>query len=795
MKIEQAQRAVEIEGLEDTQEIAFNIESSPLAFKILSDKLYSDKILAVIRELGCNAFDAHREANNEQTPFVVHLPNHFEPFFSIRDYGTGLSDVGVKKLYTTYFGSTKRDTNKAVGMLGLGSKSPFSYVDQFNVTSYYNGTRSIYVAYYNAAGVPSLKAVSSEPTDEANGLEIEMAVNPDDFHQFADRARKVFHRFPVLPTLKGNKEADLTQVKHTLAGPHYKVRSYDERYQYGQHRGAYAIQGVVAYPIDSDRISLDMTDKERSLIDDLPVDVLFEIGELDITPSREELSYDKRTQENILTRVREVLLHIPTHAETVLAAAPTLWEAKKLWHRWREDNEGEARFMKQVLDETLKWNGVDINNNFLTLTMYDKAATKLNSTAAAAQQPNGTLVPLIPVAEYGDVAVMTSKELSSDKKPRATYNSEVKISASDKSVIVWVDDEKIGRSIARYIHHTYYDDDITVFAIRPKPGFEKEIKDQLGGFTDFVLASSLEEPDGTSTSNYAPQRRELRKLYQVTRFSNGYGDGFDKIETSKDVSTGGVYMVCYNGKPITPGQEWEEFQAPRCPEHGKSEVKELLHRAQKLGLIPDEVYAFNSTHKNILKKHKGWENIFDVIKKNMKARLADKAFMSKFEDVVVFSTLVGSEQMHEVIKKYNHLADIKGLVISKNSRLVKLLDRLEQIGKNTEDFMMLHAGQSFTAMGRSYSSYGSINIGEMIQAFESGAKVFGTKDVETSRAKAKGQKLIDELKTFYPLLATGLQRNFSFDKDSGKEAVALYINLCDKGAGLSKAYQQKHLKQ
>ena len=79
----------------------------------------------------------------QDTPFEVHLPTILEPYFSVRDYGTGLTDQEIESIYTTYFESTKTNSNEYIGALGLGSKSPFSYTDNFTVTSVKNGSKSI----------------------------------------------------------------------------------------------------------------------------------------------------------------------------------------------------------------------------------------------------------------------------------------------------------------------------------------------------------------------------------------------------------------------------------------------------------------------------------------------------------------------------------------------------------------------------------------------------------------------------------------------------------------------------
>ena len=113
----------------------FTIKASSKMFKILSSGLYSNKIKAVIREVSCNAVDANVDAGRADIPIVVHLPNENEPFFSIKDSGTGLTPEQMVDIYTSYGTSTKTDRNDQIGALGLGSKSPFSYVDQFTVTS------------------------------------------------------------------------------------------------------------------------------------------------------------------------------------------------------------------------------------------------------------------------------------------------------------------------------------------------------------------------------------------------------------------------------------------------------------------------------------------------------------------------------------------------------------------------------------------------------------------------------------------------------------------------------------
>ena len=105
------------------------------AFKILSSSLYSNRVRAIIRELCANAWDSHVEAGNTDN-FDVHLPTTMEPHFSIRDYGTGMSEETMNEVFNCLFSSTKTETNAQSGMLGLGSKSPFSYTSMMLLHTY-----------------------------------------------------------------------------------------------------------------------------------------------------------------------------------------------------------------------------------------------------------------------------------------------------------------------------------------------------------------------------------------------------------------------------------------------------------------------------------------------------------------------------------------------------------------------------------------------------------------------------------------------------------------------------------
>jgi hypothetical protein len=165
----------------DTQ---FRIATNSKLFSILSDSIYTRKIDAVIRELCCNAFDAHVEARQSRK-FQVTLPSEFNSEFRVRDFGLGLCEEDMQ-MYTTYGESTKSSSNAYIGAFGIGAKSPFAYTGIFNVTSYHDGQARAYSMFVED-GVPRMTKLGEGPSEEPPGLEVFFPVRPGDIDEFKDK--------------------------------------------------------------------------------------------------------------------------------------------------------------------------------------------------------------------------------------------------------------------------------------------------------------------------------------------------------------------------------------------------------------------------------------------------------------------------------------------------------------------------------------------------------------------------------------------------------------------------------
>lgn len=326
------------ELLTDTR--TFSIKSSASSFRILSSSLYSNPIAAIIRELSCNARDSHVEACNTE-PFKVHVPTMLDPTFYVQDFGTGLGHEQVMSLYTTFFESTKTSSNDYVGALGLGSKSPFSYTDNFTVVAIKDGVKNVYSAFINDAGIPSIVRAHSEHTTEHSGVKVEFAVESKDFKKFSEEAVSILQWFDQLPTINISvskiqvmKFAPLKDV--VIDFDDLGVRSMyrgNRDYPYGCTYGgatipSMVIMGGVSYKIDSDHKGLSA---HKALLNcGLVIDV--PIGAVEPTPSRESLTYTQESLATLCGILTEISTRISTAISTTLDSISSKFEQATFLH-------------------------------------------------------------------------------------------------------------------------------------------------------------------------------------------------------------------------------------------------------------------------------------------------------------------------------------------------------------------------------------------------------------------------------------------------------------------------------
>ncbi len=366
---------VSSEGVQTTS--AFNIARTPHMFNILSSGLYSDKIAAVLREIGCNAMDAHIMGGNADQPFQVKLPTALDRSFYVRDWGPGLDDRELRELYTTYGWSSKQNNDDVTGAFGLGSKSPFAYTlqneddaDGFTVESAKNGRKAIYTCYIDENGAPAISRMHEGPADAdwPHGVKVTFPVQSRDINEFHEKARDIFRWFKVKPEILG-LNGKLEDVDFKFRGSFFAMQPSDPSTY--PDRSPCVIMGNVRYPLNASRIR-DLTKAEEALLR-ANIHMWVPMGTVMMTPSREELEYTERTRRGIKEWLGKAVAEVANRIrEDVMTPEATMWAWYKKIQAYYDRLPSGVQW---GIEELLKHAGVtqeEINN--VTKTVKEKTA-------------------------------------------------------------------------------------------------------------------------------------------------------------------------------------------------------------------------------------------------------------------------------------------------------------------------------------------------------------------------------------------------------------------------------------
>lgn len=292
-----------------------------MVISILTDKTYSQKQLAVVREYCCNAWDAHIEAGNIDQPFEVQVPNIMDPYFRVRDFGRGLSPEMVERLYVRFAKSSKRGSDTTIGAYGIGCKSAFCYSDSFLVTSWHNGTCSKYVAQITEEKQARMIMLSSEASDEPSGIEVRVAVKHEDIKIFKQHILSICARFPTRPNVLGATEQEFPCHKVLVSGTGWYItgEKFADIGYYGSNQSVTAMCGHVAYELNLSAIT-------GLNLDGFPrihnVHFEFALGEVDIPPSRENLELTSKTIAAVKKKIAIFKEEIAANLSKEIEAAP-----------------------------------------------------------------------------------------------------------------------------------------------------------------------------------------------------------------------------------------------------------------------------------------------------------------------------------------------------------------------------------------------------------------------------------------------------------------------------------------
>lgn len=352
MKLSETKPYLESSG--ELEEQFFAIQDQGMIFDILRNKMYSNPILAICREISCNARDAHREVSNPD-PVVIHLPNNLEPYYKIRDFGPGISPDRMTNIFIKYTASTKRSDNIQTGGFGLGAKTPFSYSDSFSIITVVDGFRYNYNCLIDETKVGKIMLANQSPSKEKNGTEIIIPVMPKNFNDFRTYTEQACRHWKVKPVIKGGT-IDWQVNKLILEGDNWGIAASNGHY--GSRNAQMIIDGI-EYPLDLTALR---NYADTKLIDAAQGNFVmhFGVGELSLSASRESIYLDEKTQAVIRGRFDKIKKSLSEEAMTKIESFTNLWDANVYYNKELRKAFSNIEFLG-----VLTWRKIPLTNSHL----------------------------------------------------------------------------------------------------------------------------------------------------------------------------------------------------------------------------------------------------------------------------------------------------------------------------------------------------------------------------------------------------------------------------------------------
>jgi len=290
-----------------------------IIMEMVSSSFYSNKIGSIIREITSNCFDSHKRANVDN-PVVIKVDFDYENdiyYIEFKDVGTGLSPDAIKYIYMRWFTSDKRSSNEEIGGFGIGSKSPFAYTDMFYINTVSEGIRYDYIHYKderNAKGVREFKLdlLLEEPTNQRNGTSIRIDIQKEDLPKFLSEINEQLSYFDNVFVQKGesvyshyeyNNKYNIDNFNREKIFE-YKTFKYRDRIHGHNHQDSelFILIDTVKYPINFKELDIKVLT--------IPFGLKFKIGELSVTPNRENIEYTQKNKDLIISRYNEMIEEI-----------------------------------------------------------------------------------------------------------------------------------------------------------------------------------------------------------------------------------------------------------------------------------------------------------------------------------------------------------------------------------------------------------------------------------------------------------------------------------------------------
>ena len=727
----------------------------PLLINLVTDRIYKDKVKAIIREYSTNAWDAHIEAGLTADQIQVYLPTLVNPVLRIRDFGAGLTMEQVRDIYCILGESTKRGTNSLNGQLGLGCKSAFGYGDSFLVTSWVNGTKTVYNIIKGddeKEGDVLRISQSSMESDDRTGIEISIPINIGDLSSVHSKAVDFYKYWEILPIIHNMDEEYLSRMNSWrndtpfLSGEGWEIRPNSNHYGSGV---SVAFMGQVAYPIDWGMLQskLALTPQKRVFSEILrsnDVILRFPIGALKFLPNREELEYTETTYKNLENMVERIFSTLELAVKEKFSNAGSIWEAKRIYLSLfgknigdRDETEvsntlkildGDFHRLEDMFKGKLTWNNITINSPYFSnINRFD-----YNYPDEVCEDDHNPEKP----------CMVTYKRKKSRVTALNCENSENnKIVPYNRIKVVIIDDRNASmtRTVARYFLLGQKEKVDKVHFLRFANSHQKDL---------FFEEYHFDTAEFTLLSDIVTDVKEWQKLNRKT-YAHGSGERtllqYIDLETFKieesevalrDLEDGGVFVGIHRGKIQ---KDTSEYKTEIVISYIQSIIEHCELDIDRIYLLPrirmESTKWFQKARQNGL-----WTNLFDYLKENV--------------DIVV------TEEMKQKYHSSHYYI---------NTHSVPTYEWLKSITEGLGGTNSLF-NELYNVVDEETSDYESLNTA---------IRFFGFSKLDFGDSSVDYKKMVNNILDAYPLLGHLHITGYSYLNEDKLRAIIEYVETVD----------------
>ncbi len=670
MRLYSESNSVVADGSEDS--IKFSISTNAKAFKVLSDSIYSDKTGSMVRELCCNGLDSHIENGNPERPIELHLPDQFEPWFTVKDYGVGISPDRMRNVFCVVFESTKDNSDDVIGAFGLGGKLWAIYDNSVSITSVYNGIKYQYAAYKDNSGLPTMDLMMQEETEEENGVEIQIPVPTNEHRAVRDAVKNQLRFFKVKPIVT-NAQGFVWNDMPAMVYETDNVSVLGKVDYYSEFNKSFIVQGPVGYAIDNNLLLKNIDDAMaagwsgdfnmdhyrflRSMLNTATW-FKFEIGKIGVTASREGVEYTKFTVTNVMEKIVTIYNEMMDYINESLKDATNSYERVKLYN--------------QMTNFHSVMQNVDIDMGVAQKNAYGNTYTfKVDFDNALSHTDNGKLIRDFTITSYTRNHVGGLKSSRMDNLTLTPGDNE------NDMVIIFRD--TASRPILRLRQFFEDNKDIkTVYVLTStadltnfqKYPLEQNIKDAFGGYDpNCIKLSECVEPvaNGAVRSRAQYVRPTAYKMPYVTDSLSKWGREYDSLDDAEfgmddagNVPTKALYVTVERQR-IIDNVNWA-----------------VLHSLDNSDMLDLPVYGIRQSDLEKMKDSDiEWMNLCDwIVMKQEEIRKSKKiqrlAYAKELLDLIgncVNRSFMGITADSPELKKIQKTASISKKIIEQNENI------------------------------------------------------------------------------------------------------------------------------